>query len=275
MSEDGEHEGLEVILTSLDSLRESIEGKFGRSNEEIDKRTIAERTSAHYGPRVGYRFFVERIDDLKDLIESKSKESLQQNVEHLNAFATQIDAWVENEVRYLFDSSYTSNVVTLSIVLILDGLERFIQRNMVPVDPKEYQRRVTKIRRSIDSLEKSQAIEEERLKKLSEYVDRIIEAKDVADALPETMGTLKSALADVSEIRDRADASNVLSVRSAGSSSWRPTSTTSGRTRGTRSSCGTRTTFSRSATSVTAERRRVMTVGSEIGVDYGQKVGPC
>lgn len=85
MSEDGEDEGLEVILTSLDSLRESIEGKFGRSNEEIDKRTIAERTSAHYGPRVGYRFFVERIDDLKDLIESKSKESLQQNVEHLNA----------------------------------------------------------------------------------------------------------------------------------------------------------------------------------------------
>ena len=46
MSEDGEDEGLEVILTSLDSLRESIEGKFGRSNEEIDKRTIAERTSA-------------------------------------------------------------------------------------------------------------------------------------------------------------------------------------------------------------------------------------
>lgn len=206
MSEDGEDEGLEVILTSLDSLRESIEGKFGRSNEEIDKRTIAERTSAHYGPRVGYRFFVERIDDLKDLIESKSKESLQQNVEHLNAFATQIDAWVDDEVRYLFDSSYTSNV-TLSIVLILDGLERFIQRNMAPVDPKEYQRRVTKIRRSIDSLENSRAIEEERLKKLGEYVDRIIEAKDVADALPETMGTLKSALADVSEIRDRADAS--------------------------------------------------------------------
>lgn len=206
MSEDGEDEGLEVILTSLDSLRESIEGKFGRSNEEIDKRTIAERTSAHYGPRVGYRFFVERIDDLKDLIESKSKESLQQNVEHLNAFATQIDAWVEDEVRYLFDSSYTSNV-TLSIVLILDGLERFIQRNMAPVDPKEYQRRVTKIRRSIDSLENSRAIEEGRLKKLGEYVDRIIEAKDVADALPETMGTLKSTLADVSEIRDRADAS--------------------------------------------------------------------
>lgn len=44
MSEDGEDEGLEVILTSLDSLRESIEGKFGRSNEEIDKRTIAERS---------------------------------------------------------------------------------------------------------------------------------------------------------------------------------------------------------------------------------------
>ena len=50
MSEDGEDEGLEVILTSLDSLRESIEGKFGRSNEEIDKRTIAERTSAHTRP---------------------------------------------------------------------------------------------------------------------------------------------------------------------------------------------------------------------------------
>lgn len=48
----------------------------------------------------------------------------------------------------------------------------------------------------------------------------------------------------------------VLSVRSAGLSSWRPTSTTSGRTRGILSSCGTKTTFSRSATSVTLERRQ-------------------
>lgn len=206
MSDDGVHEGLEGILTSLDSLMESIEGKFARGNEEIDERTIAERTSGYYGPRVGYRFFVERIEDLKDLLESKSEESLQQNVEHLNAFATQIDAWVDNEVRYLFDSSYTSNV-TLSLVLILDALERFVHRHMEPIDPKNEQRRVTKIRRSIDSLEKSQATEEARLKNLSEYVDRIIEAKDVADALPETMGTLKSALADVSEIRDGAEAS--------------------------------------------------------------------
>ena len=49
---------------------------------------------------------------------------------------------------------------------------------------------------------------------------------------------------------------SVLSVRSAGLSSWRPTSTTSGRTRGILSSCGTKTTFSRSATSVTLERRQ-------------------
>lgn len=106
----------------------------------------------------------------------------------------------------MFNSSYASNV-TLSLVLILDAIERFVHRYMAPIDPKEYQRRVTKIRRSIDSLEKSQATEEARLKNLCEYVDRIIEAKDVADALPETMRTLKSALAEVSKIRDRAETS--------------------------------------------------------------------
>lgn len=58
------------ILTSLDSLRESIEEKFGWENEESDERTIAEHMSSYCGPRIGYRFFVERIDDLKDLIES-------------------------------------------------------------------------------------------------------------------------------------------------------------------------------------------------------------
>lgn len=194
------------ILTSLDSLRESIEEKFGWENEESDERTIAEHMSSYCGPRIGYRFFVERIDDLKDLIESRSEESLQQNVEHLNAFAEQIDAWVKDDLHYLFNSSYASNV-TLSLVLILDAIERFVHRYMAPIDPKEYQRRVTKIRRSIDSLEKSQATEEARLKNLCEYVDRIIEAKDVADALPETMGTLKSALAEVSKIRDRAETS--------------------------------------------------------------------
>ena len=61
------------ILTSLDSLRESIEEKFGWENEESDERTIAEHMSSYCGPRIGYRFFVERIDDLKDLIESTSK----------------------------------------------------------------------------------------------------------------------------------------------------------------------------------------------------------
>lgn len=58
------------ILTSLDSLRELIEEKFGWENEESDERTIAEHMSSYCGPRIGYRFFVERIDDLKDLIES-------------------------------------------------------------------------------------------------------------------------------------------------------------------------------------------------------------
>ena len=190
----------------MDSLRKSLEGKFGRSDEEIDDRTIVDHTSVPYGPRVGFRFFVERIDDLKDLIESRSEESLQLNVEQLNDFSEQIDAWVEDEVSYLFESSYASNV-TLSLVLILDALERFVRRHMVPIDPKEYQRRVTKIRRSIDALEKSQATEEARLKNLGEYVDIITEAKDVADTLPETMQTLKSALAEVSEIRDGAEAS--------------------------------------------------------------------
>lgn len=207
MSEDEEHEGWKVILTSLDSLGKSIEGKFSSGNEGVDELTIAERTASYYGPRVGYRFFVERIDDLKDLIDSKSEESLQQNVEHLNAFAEQIDAWVDNDMRHLFDKSSNASNVTLSLVLILDSLERFVHRYMAPLDPKEYQRRVTRIRRSIDSLEKSQATEEKRLKNLCEYVDRIIEAKDVADALPETMGTLKSALAEVPEIRDKAKAS--------------------------------------------------------------------
>ena len=55
---------------------------------------------------------------------------------------------------------------------------------------------------------------------------------------------------------------------SAGCSSWRPTSTTSGRTRGTRSSCGTRTTFRLSATNVTAGRRRerMAVLGSPLAV---------
>lgn len=105
MDEDSEDEGWKVILNSLDTLKKSLEGTFGRKDEEIDDRTIADHTSAHYGPRVGYQFFVERIDELKELIESKSEESLQQNVQFLKAFSTQIDAWVEDEIRDLFDRS--------------------------------------------------------------------------------------------------------------------------------------------------------------------------
>ena len=62
---------------------------------------------------------------------------------------------------------------------------------------------------------------------------------------------------------------SALSVRRTESSDWLPTSTTSGRTRGTLSSCGTRTTFSLSATNVTAGRRRVRMAVLEIGDNDG------
>lgn len=58
----------------------------------------------------------------------------------------------------------------------------------------------------------------------------------------------------------------VLSVRSAGLSSWRPTSTTSGRTRGILSSCGTKTTSNLYAMSATRARRqeRMEVLGMEV-----------
>lgn len=195
-----------VILRSLDSLKESIESKFKDSNGEIGEQTIRTLTGVTYGPHVGYRFFVERINELKELLEDKPQESLQDSAAEFVKFAERVDSWIELETPYLLSSS-NSYAVTLSLVLILNELERFIHRHTPPITPDEHQRRVTQIRRSIDALERSTRAETGRVENLKDYVDTLIEAKKTADSLPETMRTLNSVNAEVLDIKRSSEAS--------------------------------------------------------------------
>lgn len=198
-----------IILRSLESLKESIESKFKDSNGEIGEQTIRTLTGVTYGPHVGYNFFDEQIGDLQELLENKPQESLQDSAAEFVKFAERVDSWVELEARYLTSNS-NSFAVTLSLVLILHELELFVHRHTAPVDSKEHQRRVTKIRRSIDTLERSTNTETARLEKLDEYVKTLIEAKEAADSLPETLKTLNSLNSEVLGIKKGAEASKAV-----------------------------------------------------------------
>lgn len=154
----------------------------------------------------GIVFFVERINELKELLEDKPQESLQDSAAEFVKFAERVDSWIELETPYLLSSS-NSYAVTLSLVLILNELERFIHRHTSPINPDEHQRRVTQIRRSIDALERSTRAETGRVENLKDYVDTLIEAKKTADSLPETMRTLNSVNAEVLDIKRSAEAS--------------------------------------------------------------------
>ena len=126
-----------VILRSLDSLKESIESKFKDSNGEIGEQTIRTLTGVTCGPHVGYNFFDEQISDLQEFLENKPQESLQDSASEFVKFAQRVDSWVELEARYLTSNS-NSFAVTLSLVLILHELERFVHRHTAPVDSKEH-----------------------------------------------------------------------------------------------------------------------------------------
>lgn len=197
-----ETEDWRVILESLDSLKQLIIDQFGENKE----RTIREVRRSVNAPAVDCSYFENRIDDIKELLFSKTELSLQEISETLSVYSSRIDKWKNEDSGHLVKTD-NSNRVTLSLLLLLDDLERFINKKTKPILPEFEYPRLNKIRREISSLERNKDEQEKRLGNVKESLDLIIEAREAALKLPETLDSLRMANQTIETIKENSEIS--------------------------------------------------------------------
>ena len=191
-----------VLLISLDSLKDSLSEHFG----EDKSTTLRARARSIHSPSVDFYYLVRRIDELKTLLNSRTELSLQKHYQVLAIYSERIDAWVRDDCSYLLGSNYSNNVI-LSLVLLLDDIRLFVQDNTSPIAPEVDLQKLNKLRLEIQSLEKNKKEQEQKLGDIKESLQLIIDAKDTALKLPETLESLQNAEKTVSEIQQTTETS--------------------------------------------------------------------
>lgn len=92
-------------------------------------------------------------------------------------------------------------------MLLFDDCERYINKNTFPIAPEQEQQRLNRIRKEISTLERSKQVQEERLKDIKECVDSILEAREAALKLPETLTSLQNADHEISGLKENVESS--------------------------------------------------------------------
>ena len=181
----------------FDAISKTIESILKLRGQ--DARTILHRANDQFSPDIDVTYLVSKLNNLRIYLENRDKASLEGLEGNLNEFAKRITYWNSNIRQYLYHSAHARQVV-LSLLLTIDDIETYLNENSKPIDLKAYQRQLSTIRKSIGSLERNIEDSESKLGDVRGSIKTILEARDAALALPETLDSLRKTDSEISEM---------------------------------------------------------------------------
>ena len=194
-----------VIFTALDGVREVLKQVFsGR------KETLSQSVGSKYAPGIDERYFISKINTLQELLESRDEITMKPKREVFASYAERLDHWSSQEATGLFNSSYSTSV-SLSLVLLLDDIEKFVLTKTKPVAPEFYFKEIRRIHGEINTLSSKLNNETKAFEDVHNMLSEITEAHNAAIELPDTLESLKKARNEAQSLRDEVeDSANIL-----------------------------------------------------------------
>lgn len=189
-----------ILLKSISNASDHILSRRGDDNS-----SIRERTGDIFCPDIDSNYLISKLDKLRLCLENRDPTSLNEHSEKLKEYSNRINFWVSNIERHLYDRNYAQQTI-FCLLLIIDEIELFLEEETEPIDPKSYQKQLSKIRQNIESLERSVQNSESELGDVKNSIDTILKAHDAALALPETLETLTKTNSKVHQIHDEISA---------------------------------------------------------------------
>lgn len=181
-----------VLYSAISQAEKEIEKIKGS-----DSRALAQRLNEQFAPNVDVPYLFLKMKHLREYIEGRDKKSLIGLETQIKEQAEKLSYCGTHTLPHLMDSRYCRYVVAAFLVL-LDDIELFFAENSKPLDPKACQRRLTTLRKEIRSLEAGVEDSKSQLGEVKGSINTILEARDAALALPETLDTLKKTNAEIS-----------------------------------------------------------------------------
>ena len=197
-----------ILLNSISNASDRILSRRGGHNN-----SIRDKTGDNFCPDIDANYLVSKLNKLRLCIENRDSSSLDEQTEKLKQYSNKIDFWVSHVEQYLYDRNYARPTI-FNLLLIIDEIELFLEEKTKPVDPKSYQIQLSTIRQNIESLERSVQNSESKLGEVKTSIHTILEAREAALTLPETLETLKKTNSEtlhmhkeISDIHEKAQKS--------------------------------------------------------------------
>lgn len=208
------NEDLEPKTVLFDAISKVSTCILNRTGD--NKNSILHQTNNDFCPNIDSTYLISKLNKLRLYLETRDPTTLDIHSERLEEFSKRLIYWSDHNEQYLYNSNYAHQVV-LGLLLIIDNIELFLEENTVPVDPSSYQKQLSKIRQNIESLERNVQNSESELGEVKNSIKTILEARDAALALPETLETLKRTNSEtlqmheeISKFRETAEKSHLF-----------------------------------------------------------------
>ena len=172
----------------LNSISNAIEHLLTRRGD--DNRSILHRANDNFCPDIDAHYLISKLNKLRLCLENREATSLNEHAERLKEYSKRIDYWSSHIEQHLYDRNYAHQTI-FNLLLIIDEIELFLEEKTNPIDPKSYQKQLSKIRQNVESLERSVQNSESELGEVKTSIHTILEAREAALTLPETLETLK------------------------------------------------------------------------------------
>lgn len=192
-------EELDSKTILLNSISNAIEHILTRRGD--DNRSIRNRTGDNFCPDIDANYLVSRLNELRLYMENRDFTSLSEHTEKLKEYSNRINFWISHIEQHLYDRNYAQQTI-LCLLLIVDEIELFLKEKTRPIDPKSYQKQLSKIRQNIESLERSVQNSESELGEVKASIHTILEAREAALALPETLDTLRKTNSETLQMHE-------------------------------------------------------------------------
>lgn len=195
------------LLDAIITAKENIETRFADSQD-----TINDLIGRRNGPYLDKTFFIDKLSELETLLTTRTDVSLAEE-EKCQIFAQRLNIWTKHDAQYIFNESYTYNV-TSSFIFLCDSIYDFLE-SLDTESPKLLQRQLSQLRAEILSLERSKEPIEKKIGDVQKSLQTIVDARDAALELPETLDSLRKANSEIQKLKDQSiknekDNSNIL-----------------------------------------------------------------
>lgn len=191
----------EIEVTSLDVLQEAIT-ETSRQIEGIFKSEVRSiSVLSQHAPLLDWRDLITDLDSLSNYISEYEFEETEEFAKEIKKYAEALNHWAKKSVRFLYDTNYWNSTVT-SFYVTLNKIHWLLDESRIGIPSKRLQKNSKTESNRIEALKLRLNGMENEVGNLDKSVKRILEADSAAQALPETLSSLKKANTDISTLHE-------------------------------------------------------------------------